>query len=626
MPTLPSEKSIKAWNTSQDYNPGVITKVLDYLKDLGEQELKKAKNLAYNLVFDEVAIKARCYYNRQTHKFEGCVEYGGDLPEPNVEDETKNDAVAKKALVFMLVSLNSNFKTPVAYYLCDSLDGPQKNTLILNLLAKFHEYNIDLTSITCDGDKSNATACKLLGCNFNYYNDKENFRPFFENPYTKKIIYIFFDAVHMIKLIRNYFSARKVFFVNGDFEIKWHFIEDLHEQQEKAGLHCACKIRRRHVYFKREKMKVFLATQLLSRSTAKALEFLRSDLKDARFHGTEHTQEFVQNMNDIFDMTNVKNRFCKREGKEPITAENLTAMEEKAEKYIKYIESLQILVPVGRKKRVGKFASMNKENVSSNIVIPRQKKIANAKTGQEQIVYLKKSVLNNIHTQVGFTGMIICLKNIINLSRDLLEKKYLNYILTYKLSQDFLEMFFAIIRRMGGFNNNPTTIQFKAAFKKLLINKTCVLVPAGANCTPQDCTLLLSDGLDMENHDDLLFGISKKYYFKKPKSKKQPPKKKEKLPKIMTFKYDKFLGADYKDYYEFEHNYFSQEYWIPSDYAVEVVKYIAGGVYYSLKKIVHCQSCLDLIDGSENCEQAKLTLLRNKGGLSFASPAVEYIC
>jgi len=65
--------------------------------------------------------------------------------------------------------------------------------------------------------------------------------------------------------------------------------------------------------------------------------------------------------------------------------------------------------------------------------------------------------------------------------------------LSYKISQDHVEMFFALIRRMNGFTNNPTSIQFRSAYKKLLLNNMNVLVPATANCTPQDLTLMISD-------------------------------------------------------------------------------------------------------------------------------------
>ena len=44
----------------------------------------------------------------------------------------------------------------------------------------------------------------------------------------------------------------------------------------------------------------------------------------------------------------------------------------------------------------------------------------------------------------------------------------MNFMLTFKLSQDPVENFFSSIRMSCGNNNNPTSIQFKAAFQSLL--------------------------------------------------------------------------------------------------------------------------------------------------------------
>ena len=44
------------------------------------------------------------------------------------------------------------------------------------------------------------------------------------------------------------------------------------------------------------------------------------------------------------------------------------------------------------------------------------------------------------------------------------------YLLTYKLSQDHLEMFFSYVRAIEGFNNNPNVLQLKYAFRKILLH------------------------------------------------------------------------------------------------------------------------------------------------------------
>lgn len=51
------------------------------------------------------------------------------------------------------------------------------------------------------------------------------------------------------------------------------------------------------------------------------------------------------------------------------------------------------------------------------------------------------------------------------------------------MSQDHLEMFFSSIRYHGGCNNNPTARQFRAAYKKLLVNAQLKPSHSG-NCIP----------------------------------------------------------------------------------------------------------------------------------------------
>lgn len=54
----------------------------------------------------------------------------------------------------------------------------------------------------------------------------------------------------------------------------------------------------------------------------------------------------------------------------------------------------------------------------------------------------------------------------------MLVEKYqvLEYILTYKLSQDHLELFFGAIRARDGLNNNSTAKQFESAYRRLLVH------------------------------------------------------------------------------------------------------------------------------------------------------------
>jgi hypothetical protein len=60
------------------------------------------------------------------------------------------------------------------------------------------------------------------------------------------------------------------------------------------------------------------------------------------------------------------------------------------------------------------------------------------------------------------------MKTITELYSYVVQSGELNFLLTFKLSQDPLENFFSSIRMSCGFGNNPTSIQFKSAFQSLL--------------------------------------------------------------------------------------------------------------------------------------------------------------
>lgn len=85
--------------------------------------------------------------------------------------------------------------------------------------------------------------------------------------------------------------------------------------------------------------------------------------------------------------------------------------------------------------------------------------------------------------KTGFFGFLIAIKSIIILFNEYVKKDMLQFLSTYNLSQDYLEIFFSAVRAKGGFNNNPTAIQFKSAFKRLLVHGELKNLNSG-NCVP----------------------------------------------------------------------------------------------------------------------------------------------
>lgn len=103
----------------------------------------------------------------------------------------------------------------------------------------------------------------------------------------------------------------KKYFWNRDISIhtiNWDYLVKLVNKKRFEGLLLATKIRIRHLNWAREKMKVKIATQTLSRSVADALLYLN---KDPGFHNVEPTASFIQKFNNLFDVFNSRNRMAK---------------------------------------------------------------------------------------------------------------------------------------------------------------------------------------------------------------------------------------------------------------------------------------------------------------------------
>ena len=80
-------------------------------------------------------------------------------------------------------------------------------------------------------------------------------------------------------------------------------------------------------------------------------------------------------------------------------------------------------------------------------------------------------------------GFALSSKSILAVAEHLLSRKYnqFEYVLTYRFSQDQLEMFFSKVRSRLGWNNNPNALQFKWALR-VQLQKNQVAASSSANC------------------------------------------------------------------------------------------------------------------------------------------------
>lgn len=104
---------------------------------------------------------------------------------------------------------------------------------------------------------------------------------------------------------------KKKTLLDGDGNIiDFNFIQQLFILQETEGCHLANKLRKNHIFFFKQKMKVKLATQLLSQSVSDALKFCKYTLQLKEFSEVDGTVKFIEIFNAGFDILNSRSIRC----------------------------------------------------------------------------------------------------------------------------------------------------------------------------------------------------------------------------------------------------------------------------------------------------------------------------
>lgn len=417
---LPNPRTLSRWYQSVDGEPGFSKESLHAIKLL---TLKSPNAQLYGaLCFDEMAIRRGIEFDGQNYV--GQVSFG-DIEQNSLLPE------AKEVLVFMLTCVNGSWKIPIGYFLIDGLKADQKASLVKQALDLIEPSGVRVVSLTFDGCPANFAMCKVLGCTL----DKGNINSVF--VHNEKKVAIFPDPSHMLKLIRNTFGDKKELMDGNYKKINWGFIKKLVDLQENEEMHMANKLKRAHLFFRKQIMKVKLAAQTFSNSVADAIEFCTDDLELKDFENSKATTTFIRNINNIFDILNSRSLLA-RGHKKPVTEKN-------------FGEKLFFL-----QQMYDYIASINIDGIN---IIDSQRK-------------------------AGFLGFLVCIKSLIFLYQEFVKgNKDFKFLCTYKLSQDHLEYFFSSIRAKGGFNNNPSARQFKSAFKKLLVHGELKHITSG-NCIP----------------------------------------------------------------------------------------------------------------------------------------------
>ncbi|GBN12744.1 DNA transposase THAP9, partial [Araneus ventricosus] len=548
---LPHTSTVKKWYQVVDGSPGFTKEALEVLKCKAVEASQRNRQLVCCLIIDEMSIR------RQTEldngKLCGYVDYGTDLESPELP-------IANSALTFMVNAVNGNWKIPIAYFLIDGLNAIERTNLIKIALECLHETGIKVVALTFDGLLCNFKVGNELGARLEAVNLKSTF----PHPITGEDVCIFLDPCHCLKLVRNTLGSKGSMFDANNQIIDWSYVVKLEKFQQDEGLLAATKIRNRHIQWYNEKMKVKLAAQTLSESVANALDWLANDLKKAEFKGCDATVRFIRLFDKLFDSLNSRNLLSKG-FKSPIKMDNAKTFFDFYNECDLYLRNLTI----------------SKDGI--NVVSSKWR--------------------------TGFLGFLICIESVKGLYKSLIEpdESALSFLMTYKFSQDHLETFFSMIRSHGGYNNNPSAKQFKAAYKQLLVRHE-IASSENANCISLSKINILSVGSQGKSKNNFVQNIN------------------HDNDRRLS---DDLQIIDNSEAATSDHAYSK----IPSskilsEYVEDVVAYISGFVQRKLISAIKCEECSDALIYDENSAENSYRLInrKNKGGLIKPSKDVYQLC
>ena len=543
---LPHQAQIRRWYGRIPAEPGFSKPAFEALRLKAENAAKTENKVLCSLMMDEMAIRKHIAWDGK--RFRGFVDLGNDV------DDDDSAPVAKDALVFMVVNINGTWKVPCGYFLIDGLEGQERANLVRLCIQRLTDTGIKVVSLTCDGPSCHFKMLSELGAAIN----PPSLEPNFPNPGNcHEKIHVLLDVCHMLKLVRNTLAEKGLLVDIEGNKILWQYVVELQKLQEKEGLRLGNKLKMAHIKWYQQKMKVNLAAQTFSSSVADALEYCSSVLKLKQFLGSEATVKFIRIIDRLFDILNSRNPWG---------------------------TGFKSAMRIGNKQAWEPFLD----------------------EAYSYILALKNSTGQPMHQskrKTGFIGFLVAIRSIKGLFNDLVGQADapLKYLLTYKFSQDHLELFFGAIRSSGGFNNNPTSQQFIAAYKRLFLRSS--IASGKGNCQKQEEVDILHVIGDACRINDEELTITEASLIRKYDLELRKPKSTE---------------HDYTDVPNFA---------VLSQFKSSAISYIAGYVGKMVQKKIMCHVCCNALGSKNHCNSVTSFLkFKDRGGLFKPTASTIKVC
>lgn len=384
---LPSVTTLNRRVSKLDIEPGVLLPVIQLLK----QKTKKMSDFERLCVlsFDETSVASSWTYDKGTDNL--C-------------------APKSKLQCAMLRGLASPWKQLVYY----NFDTDMTKDILFDIIVQVEEAGFLVVAMVSDMGPANVKLWRSLSVDINNTS--------FLNPACgDRDIFVFADAPHLIKLIRNNFldSGIRLDGKNGCKTATNGCVREIIQRSVK-DLKTTFKLSDRHVHvYGTQRMNVRLAAQLLSETTAKTLQFFGKQglLKSKNW---QTTSDFIMLSDSWFDLFNSK-----------VLANTKSSRDAYGCHLTNQNKILNTMITTASTMRVG----------------------------------------NKDHLYQFQKGLIISSKSLSKLYQMLKEKYNVSYLLTYRLNQDCLEHFFSCLRQMSGSWDHPSPLETKHRIKKYLLGR-----------------------------------------------------------------------------------------------------------------------------------------------------------
>jgi hypothetical protein len=477
--TLPHPTSLTSWMRSANCEPGFQLEILERLREtIGSDSGRIYRDVV--LQVDEMAIRKDTCWDQSRHRFIGFVDFGAG-------DECEDQSLATNALVCLIAGITGGWKVPIGYVLTDKVDGGQMKQFVSRAFDLLEENGFTVHALTSDGNTANVSMFEQLGIKENIGSVEEApaydaVQSMFPNPSNPtKTVGAVYDIVHMMKLWRNLLAQCGQ--IKWEFGIiDWKFIRALYFVQSTEKIVAANKLDRTHIEFERHKMKVKFAVQASSSSVADAIDFCRIDLKDPQFQGSEGTCHFIRQLDSVFDILNSRHPYEKgKNGPLALRVSNFEQHKLRLETFAKQILQMRYF---------------ERRNYKGNVK------------------YTEKLLCRGSRKR-AVVGFVVSIKSILEVSKKLLTRveNPFSYVLTYRFSQDLLELLFNKLRGKCGRNNNPSAIEFINMMKNVWHENLLKSTSTG-NCIVSSPETVMPEGMlplkrrqrkpDIASEEDLL--------------------------------------------------------------------------------------------------------------------------